>query len=134
MTNNRTDYFATVSTIAQILAASAIAADPQEPKVDTDDLRGLVSEDPWVLQRPLMVMEFTASPEPGPLPGGLSWGEIARHCATVAMEADAAHAASDLLGQYEAPDDDDEGDDDDNDDDEVYDGPGIRFLWWAPPW
>lgn len=106
MTNSRTDYFSAVGEIAQILVASAIAADPWEPEVDTDALRGLVSEDPWVLQRPLRVMRFTAHPEgwPGALPGGLSWGEITRRAATVAMEADAAHAARNTLAQYEAPD------------------------------
>ena len=104
MTNSRTDYFSAVGEIAQILVASAIAADPWEPEVDTDALRGLVSEDPWVLQRPLRVMRFTAHPEPGALPGGLSWGEITRRAARVAMGADASHAARNILGHYEAPD------------------------------
>ena len=131
MSDSRTDYFATVSTIAQILVDAAVAADPWEPEVDTGDLRGLVSEDPWVLQRPLKVMEFTAHPEPGALPGGLSWGEVTRRAARVAMGADAAHAARNTLAHYEAPDEPDEGDDDDT---EVYDGPGIRFLDWSPAW
>ena len=104
MTNSRTDYFSAVGEIAQILVASAIAADPWEPEVDTDALRGLVSEDPWVLQRPLRVMRFTAHPEPGALPGGLSWGEVTRRAARVAMGADASHAARNILGHYEAPD------------------------------
>ena len=72
--------------------------------MDLAVLRSLVAEDPWVLQRPLEVMERTGHPVPGALPGGLSWGEITRRAATVAMEADADHAARNTLAQYEAPD------------------------------
>ena len=113
MSNSRTDYFATVSTIAQILVDAAVAADPWEPEVDTGDLKALVSEDPWVLQRPPRVMRFTAHPEPGALPGGLSWGEVTRRAARVAMGADAAHAAKNILCHYEAPDEDEDEDDED---------------------
>ncbi len=96
-------YWPMVAAIARIVVDSAIAADPWEPQVDLAVLRSLVAEDPWVLQRPLEVMERTGHPVPGALPGGLSWGEITRHCATAALEADVLHATRNILFLFAPP-------------------------------